>query len=122
MLFGGILLGYVLYMKCGYIFQSNSSLGDPVLAISSSDSIPKLKEEIKALQQKFDVLQRRYVHTALEYISILPGAALRAKNVVGFTCIIDPHLGFGWNPSSLFGSTAGSFTWERQKMSKTRTR
>ncbi|GAB5036600.1 Hypothetical protein NocV09_04300250 [Nannochloropsis oceanica] len=55
-------------MKCGYIFQSNSSLGDPVLAISSSDSIPKLKEEIKALQQKFDVLQRRFWLEPLEPI------------------------------------------------------
>jgi hypothetical protein len=90
-----------------YTFLSGS-LSKSIPASWSSDSIPKLKEEIKALQQKFEILQRRYVR--LEYISVLSGALLRATEVVPFICTIKPHLGFGWSPSSLFGSTAGNIT------------
>jgi len=107
-------------MKNRYIFHSNVNLNESISAFPSSDSIPKLTEKIEALQEKLDILQRRYVR--FEFISVMSGSVLRAKEIVRFIRVINPHLGFGWNPSSLFGSIAGSITWARQRMSKTRTR
>ena len=57
LLFSGIFVGYIHYIT----FPSHNLYKSIPAFQSSSASILKLKEEIKALQQKIDILQRRYV-------------------------------------------------------------
>ena len=60
MLFSCIIIGSVLYMESKYKYLSEGELSESMPTFSSSAS-PKLEEEIKALQEKVDMLQKRCV-------------------------------------------------------------
>jgi hypothetical protein len=53
-----ILIGSVLYLESEYKYLSEGKLSESMPAFSSSASL-KLNEQIKVLQEKVDVLQKR---------------------------------------------------------------
>ena len=60
LVFSCIIIGSILYMESEYKFLSEGKLSESMPAVSSSAS-PKLNEQIKALQEKVDMLQKRCV-------------------------------------------------------------
>jgi hypothetical protein len=53
-----ILIGSVLYLESEYKYLSEGKLSESMPAFSSSASL-KLNEQVKALQEKVDILQKR---------------------------------------------------------------
>ena len=53
-----ILIGSALYMENEYKYLSEEKLSESMPAFSSSASL-KLNEQVKALQEKVDILQKR---------------------------------------------------------------
>jgi hypothetical protein len=53
-----ILIGSVLYLESEYKYLSEGKLSELMPASSSSASL-KLNEQVKALQEKVDILQKR---------------------------------------------------------------
>ena len=64
LLFSCIILGSVLYMGSEYKYLSEGKLSESMPAFPSSASL-KLNEQIKALQEKVDILQKRYVRVKI---------------------------------------------------------
>jgi len=53
-----ILIGSVLYLESEYKYLSEGKLSESMPGFSSSASL-KLNEQVKALQEKVDILQKR---------------------------------------------------------------
>jgi len=105
LLFSCIIIGSVLYIESEYKYLSEGKLSESMPTFSSRAS-PKLNEQIKALQEKVDMLQKRCVLSLFVLILSMVCSTYHASKSLHSYSI----LSFGWSPSNPFGSIAGSIT------------